>query len=70
MVNPTLTEMRIDGARGFIVKGTLGPGYGEGTYAKNACVEMGGKAIIFGCQLNLCQSDLYEQILSTFELTR
>ncbi len=35
-VNPTFTDIQMPGARGFVIEGKLGPGYGEGEYAKTA----------------------------------
>jgi hypothetical protein len=67
-VNPTFTELNKPGIRGFVVEGMLGPGYGEGEYAKSAYVELDSHVVAFGCNLRLCASRFFDQILGTLEI--
>jgi hypothetical protein len=67
-VHPTFTELNKPGAQGVVVEGKLGPGYGEGEYAKSAYIELYDKTIAFGCNLSLCTSELFDQILATLEI--
>ena len=69
LVNPAFTELDKPGARGFVVEGKLGPGYGQGQYAKSAYIELDSHVIAFGCNLGLCASEFFDQILATLEIT-
>ena len=66
-INPTFTEINKPGARGFVVEGRLGPGYGQGEYAKSAYIELDSHVVAFGCSLRLCTSRFFDQILATLE---
>ena len=68
-VNPIFTEIKTPGARGFVVEGKLGPGYGQGQYAKSAYIELDSHVVAFGCNLGLCASEFFDQILATLEIT-
>jgi hypothetical protein len=67
-VNPAFIELNKPGTRGFVVEGKLGPGYGQGQYAKSAYIELDSHVVAFGCNLGLCASEFFDQILATLEI--
>jgi hypothetical protein len=68
LVDPVFTELTDLAVRGFIVEGTMGPGYAEGQEVKQAYLEVNGQVIIFGCQGEYCASEVVDQVLSTIRL--
>jgi hypothetical protein len=68
LIEPVFTELVGLEVEGFIVEGTVGPGYAEGQEIKQAYLSLGGRAVAFTCQTDYCRSDLYAQVLSTFRL--
>ncbi len=65
LVDPVFTELTGLAVSGFIVEGTVGPGYGEGREVKQAYLGVNDHMIIFTCQGEYCASELFDRVLST-----
>jgi len=64
-VHPTVTDFIISGSEGFMIEGTLGPGYGEGLFVRSAYIAVKDYKLVISCSPVPCLTLPFGTIIST-----